>query len=218
LCSIPLWIIFELYNFRLENWIYVGLPQNQFIRDLGYAWAFATIWPGIFETATLLRALGWNEPPMVAAQERPISASALNASFITGMLLITVPLIVPPRTAAYLFGPVWLGFIFLLEPINYWTGRESLLRDLARGDSSRLSALLWSGLICGIFWEFWNHSAAAQWFYTVPIFEDWKMFAMPLPGYLGFPPFALECFAMFALIAPWLRPRTAKSEWNLFKL
>jgi len=47
---------------------------------------------------------------------------------------------------------------------------------------------------------------------------------MPLPGYLGFPAFAVECFAMFALIAPWLDwlsrklGRTRKMEWQVFKL
>jgi hypothetical protein len=27
--------------------------------------------------------------------------------------------------------------------------------------------------------------------------QDWKIFEMPLVGYLGFPPFALECFVMY---------------------
>src|SRR6185295_3200909 len=47
LCSVPLWLIFEVYNLRLANWIYIGLPENWWLRQLGYAWAFATIWPAI---------------------------------------------------------------------------------------------------------------------------------------------------------------------------
>jgi hypothetical protein len=27
-----------------------------------------------------------------------------------------------------------------------------------------------------------------------------KIFEMPLPGYLGFPPFALECFTMYVFV------------------
>ena len=42
--------------------------------------------------------------------------------------------------------------------------------------------------------ELWNNWARAKWQYTVPIMENLKIFEMPLPGYLGFPPFALECF------------------------
>ncbi len=57
--SIPLWLIFEAYNLRLANWTYVGLPQGHLERWIGYAWAFATITPGIFMTAALIESFGW---------------------------------------------------------------------------------------------------------------------------------------------------------------
>jgi hypothetical protein len=31
----------------------------------------------------------------------------------------------------------------------------------------------------------------------VPIMENFKIFEMPVPGYFGFPPFAVECFTMY---------------------
>ena len=37
----------------------------------------------------------------------------------------------------------------------------------------------------------------AKWIYTVPGLSDWKLFEMPVLGFLGFPPFALECFTMY---------------------
>jgi len=211
-CSIPLWLIFEAYNLRLANWIYVGLPQNWFLRQFGYVWAFATIWPGIFETAALLRALDWNAPRAAnAVSGRPGPGRAVvTLSAVAGALLLIVPLLVSQPIGSYLFGPVWLGFIFLLEPINLRMGRESLWRDLLQGDSSRLWSLLWAGLICGIFWEFWNYWAAARWVYAVPILPEWRIFAMPVLGYLGFPAFAVECFAMFAFLAPWVGRISAK--------
>jgi hypothetical protein len=231
LCSIPLWLIFEAYNLRLDNWIYLGLPQHPILRYSGYAWAFATIWPGIFETAMFLRALGWHTaerhdqnhyaPPANATSSA--EKSAVRTSVKVGALLLTIPLIVPAAVGAYLFGAVWLGFIFLLDPLNYRAGRPSLWGDLRSGDSSRLKALLWTGVLCGVYWEFWNHIAIGRWFYTVPIMQDWKVFAMPLPGYLGFPAFAVECFVMFAFIGPQLtrlkqllggQPR----EWKVFDL
>ncbi len=46
-------------------------------------------------------------------------------------------------------------------------------------------------------WEFWNYWAATKWTYTVPYLGDVKIFEMPILGYLGFPPFALECYAMY---------------------
>ncbi|HWP83690.1 MAG TPA: hypothetical protein VNN17_00740 [Terriglobia bacterium] len=225
-CSIPLWLLFEAYNLRLANWIYVGLPDNVWLRILGYGWAFATIWPGIFETAMLLRALGWNAPPPAAADRAAHPPPATIGWIVSaaGLAMLMVPLLVGKEVGRYLFGLVWLGFIFLLEPLNRRTGRPSLWADLSRGDSSRLRALLWAGMLCGLWWEFWNWFAAARWFYTVPILPEWKVFAMPLPGYLGFPAFAVECFVLFALLAPWLGWLSQKlgyrsrPQWELFEL
>jgi hypothetical protein len=33
------------------------------------------------------------------------------------------------------------------------------------------------------------------------MFQNMKIFEMPAPGYLGFLPFALECFAMYVTVA-----------------
>jgi len=225
-CSIPLWLIFEVYNLRLRNWVYVGLPENWLARNFGYAWAFATIWPAILETATLWRALSHQpaastpsktveqmvsavdpaDPPETKrAASRPAEKHfgwARPATALVGALLLIAPVLAPQWISSYLFGAVWLGFIFLLEPLNYRAGRESLWNDLQRGDFSRLNSLLIAGWICGIFWEFWNYWAQARWVYTVPILPEWRIFAMPVLGYLGFPPFAVECFAMLAFLAP----------------
>ena len=76
-------------------------------------------------------------------------------------------------------------------------GGESLYLDFRQGDGSRLTNLIASGLLCGVLWEFWNYWSRAKWHYTVPIMEQVKIFEMPLPGYLGFPAFALECFTMY---------------------
>jgi hypothetical protein len=49
-------------------------------------------------------------------------------------------------------------------------------------------------------WELLNFWARTKWIYTVPGFEDWKLFEMPLAGFGGFPPLALSAFAFFALV------------------
>jgi predicted flap endonuclease-1-like 5' DNA nuclease len=49
----------------------------------------------------------------------------------------------------------------------------------------------------GLLWELFNVRARGKWIYTVPGFEDLKLFEMPVAGFLGFPPFALECFALW---------------------
>ena len=57
-----------------------------------------------------------------------------------------------------------------------------------------------SGFLCGVLWEFWELLGGAKWHYTVPIMEHTKIFEMPLPGYFGFPAFALECFTMYVFV------------------
>jgi hypothetical protein len=191
--SLPLWLIFEAYNLRLGNWTYTGLPANWLARDLGYAWSFMTITPAILITADLVESFGWFSS---GARMRKFSSPALAGMTAAGALCLTVPLLLPVQAGAYLFALVWVGFVLLLEPANYRLRLPSLLRDLEEGRPSRFYALLAAGWACGWLWEFWNYWAAARWQYVFPMFQDWKIFAMPAPGYLGFLPFALECSVM----------------------
>lgn len=219
LASIPLWLVFEGYNRIIRNWYYTGLPENFTLRMFGYAWSFATIWPAIFEGAELVAILrageaggaggaGRKNPPALPASP---GLPALPIAIGAGMLI--VPFVVPAPVAVYMAAPVWLGFIFLLDPLNARLGAESLGVDLRAHEPERLINLALSGLLCGVLWEFWNYWAGAKWHYTVPIMERLKLFEMPVPGYLGFPAFAVECFTMyvfvraiFAYLASALRP------------
>jgi len=201
LLSIPLWLIFEAYNLRLGGWTYVGdLPLSLPLRWAAYGWAFATIWPGIFLTADLIESFGWWDAPA-----RPIifSPATQKALVTLGAVLLLVPVIMPRSIGSFLFGAVWVGFIFLLDPINFRLGLPSFEADLASGRLGRFFSFLVSGFVCGLLWEFWNFWAAAKWNYIFPIMQKEKIFEMPVLGYLGFLPFALECFVMY-YFAAWL--------------
>ena len=117
---------------------------------------------------------------------------------VFGVMFLVLPIALPTHIAAYLFGLVWVGFAILLDPINERIGAPSLLRDLNHGRHARFYCLLMSGWICGWLWEFWNFWAAAKWHYIFPIMQREKIFEMPIAGYLGFLPFALECFVMYS--------------------
>jgi hypothetical protein len=214
--SVPLWLIFEAYNLRLANWTYVGLPEAGFVRAIGYVWSFATIWPAIFETADFILALrvftaGKGHPSSAprasgaktvstAGAPLPIERSRLYSILGIGLLMLALPLVLPQRMGAYLFGLVWIGFVPMLDPLNQlWKG-SSLLGKLSERDLSHVYSLLTAGWVCGILWEFWNYWAVAKWLYVFPIWQRSKIFEMPLPGYFGFPPFALECFVMYEFV------------------
>ena len=206
--SIPLWVLFEGYNLIIQNWYYTGLPENFWLRQFGFAWSFATIWPAIFEGAELVAVLragrpGSAGPAETASTSRPAPPArpALPAppalSIAIGAVMLATPFLVPDSIARYMAAPIWLGFIFLLEPINARLGAERITRE-------RLINLALSGVLCGILWEFWNYWSRTKWHYSVPIMEHLKIFEMPVPGYLGFPAFALECFTMYVFVrAAW---------------
>ncbi|HZF05361.1 MAG TPA: hypothetical protein VE932_13615 [Patescibacteria group bacterium] len=207
LASVGAWWLFEWYNaprfWRGGSdtaglwWRYQGLERNLFLRRVGYDWSFATIFPALFLTATVLRATLFRR--VRVRPWRPARAT-LRALVAVGAVAAVLPLVV---VSAWLVPLVWIAFTLLLEPLNARAGRPSWLADLGRGDASRLAALLGAGFVCGVLWELWNYWAATKWTYSVPYLGDVKIFEMPVFGYLGFPPFALECFAMYH----WLRGR-----------
>jgi len=198
--SVPLWLIFEVYNLWIQNWHYVGLPENRWLRLLGFGWSFATIWPAIFETGDLVSVIRDHRAPPQRGIDRPCPPKLTGrqiASMAAGAVMLVWPLVWP---SPYLAAPVFLGFIFLLDPINARLGGRSLCCEFGYGRMRRAENLAVAGLICGVLWEFWNYWAQSKWVYTVPIMQDWKLFEMPLAGYLGFPAFALECFTMYVTI------------------
>jgi len=206
--SILLWVVFEGFNLIIRNWYYTGLPESAALRYFGYAWSFATIWPAIFigaELVAVARGAGGSGRAGESSGSDEARASALPAlpallSVAAGALMLASPFLTSPAVARYLAAPVWLGFILLLDPINARLGGESLWRDWRAGRADRVINLSLSGILCGVLWEFWNYWSRAKWHYSVPIMEHLKVFEMPVPGYLGFPAFALECFTMYVFV------------------
>lgn len=91
--------------------------------------------------------------------------------------------------------------MLLVEPENYKKSKDhSLLGDLEKGQPGRLLRLLMGGAAIGFIWELLNINARAKWIYTVPFLEEARFFEMPLPGFFGFPPFAVECFILWQAI------------------
>ena len=205
LASIACWWLFELYNApRFWRggvdaqglwWRYHGLEPNLFLRRVGYDWSFATIFPAMFLTAAALRATVFRRARMRPWQP---SSRIIALAVAVGAVGVVVPLVF---VSIWLVPLVWAGWVLLLEPLNYRRGRPSWLADLGRGDTSRLFGLLASGAVCAVLWESWNYWAGTRWTYSVPYLGSIKIFEMPVLGYLGFPPFALEAFAMYH----WLR-------------
>jgi hypothetical protein len=97
--------------------------------------------------------------------------------------------------------------------------RELEKRDPAKrksdgkGKVSFLWQLLAAGLFCGLLWETWNIQAflhhGLNWdyhlnnIYLLPHFspeDPWRIGRMPILGFLGYPPFIWECYALWELV------------------
>jgi len=216
--SIASWWLFELYNAprfwnsKLELWWhYHNLEPNLWLRRIGYDWAFATITPALLETAELFRAMIFKNQRSRARIDVP--TIVLIILIVLGGAGVLIPLITPSPWFAPI---VWLSFIFVVDPINFLRGGPSITGDVGRRDYRRLWSLLASGLVCGFLWEFWNYWALSKWTYTVPYFGHLKIFEMPVLGYFGFPPFAVECWVIYIFVRSLLRTNRPTQGSDIF--
>ncbi len=206
LWSVVIWTMFEAFNLVMQNWYYVNVIPIRSLRWPGYAIAYATVLPGLFETAELLDALGlWKR---IRVKPVRVGRGAAFAMVASGAACLGAVLLFP----ASCYPLIWVAFILLLEPVNHRWGAKSLLRDWEQGTMRTLCLLLTAGLVCGMLWEFWNYWAATKWVYTVPFFEELKLFEMPLLGFLGFPPFTVECYCLYNFISLFRRLRSWEQD------
>lgn len=196
LVSIPVWWVFEILNWRLQNWHYVG---RELFTDLEYlilsSLSFSTVLPAVSGTAELLSGIGflrragkWLVLPPTPRVTRTFALIGV------GMFLAMV---IWPQV---FFPFVWISLFCMLEPINIWLGHRSLAERTQHGDWRPVWALFLGALICGFFWEMWNYFSYPKWVYTVAWGGFAHIFEMPLLGYGGYLPFALELIAVYHFV------------------
>jgi len=197
--SAPAWWLFEIINNRTGNWEYLGAGG---FTPLEYnvlcTLCFSTVMPAVFETAELVRSFRWVKSLRPAA--RIPNTLRVNGCFLLLGIAMLVATLLWPK---FCYPFVWISLVLILEPMNHWLGRPHLLEWLRHGDWRPVVSLSLGALICGFFWEMWNEWSWPQWIYHTPGAEFLRIFKMPLPGYGGYIPFALELFALKNFL--WLR-------------
>ena len=193
LVSVAGWWTFELLNWRTQNWVYLG---TEAFTPLEFALlaslSFSTVVPAVFGTAELVSTFGW------VRRLKPgwrIATTRRNVwfFFLLGWAMLALMMAWP----RYFFPFMWLSVFFILEPINVWMGNPSLAAAVDKGDWRPVISLWLGGLICGFFWEFWNFYSFPKWVYFVPFVDFARIFEMPLLGYGGYLPFAMELYALY---------------------
>ena len=194
--SIPLWWVFEIANRYLDNWRYLlPRPYHPVEYALLASLAFSTVMPAIFVTAELLRTFAPFAPGRRWLQIAPGRAGLLVLA-VAGLVIFLLSLVFPH----ILFPLVWVGLFLALDPINALLGNPSIAAQVRESRWDTVLVLFAAGLVCGWFWELWNVFSMPKWVYDVP-FVGWpKLFEMPLLGYGGYLPFALEVFAAWSLM------------------
>jgi hypothetical protein len=199
LCSSPFWWAFEGLNVPVQNWHY---KLDQPYSPLGYfliaSLNFSTVLPAVMEIAELYASIPALKPRLRPPAVGPRVSNRWAVVLLgIGALMVALPFFFPH----YAYPLVWLCLVFLLDPINNLARRKSTLGHLLARDWRFLVAVPIAGITCGIFWEMWNYFALPKWYYTVPFVDAAPhLFEMPLPGFLGYLPFALELFAMYQFL------------------
>jgi hypothetical protein len=197
LMSAPVWWLFEAINWRLQNWEYLGAELFQPFEF--FIWAtlsFTTVIPAVFGTAELVSTLGFlqrlGRGPVIQPDRR-----TTRLFFAAGWIMLALMWAWPE-----LFFPfIWISIYFILEPINVWWGNRSLAESTGTGNWRPILALWIGVLITAFFWEMWNYFAYPKWVYHIPWADCCHIFEMPLLGYGGYLPFALELYATYHLLA-----------------
>jgi hypothetical protein len=196
--SAPAWWLFEIINNRMGNWEYHGANGFTPLQyNLLSTLCFSTVMPAVFETAELARTFRWVNSLRPCG--RVPDTSQVNATlWLTGLVMLALTLLWP----RFFYPFVWISLVLILEPMNRLLRRPHLLEWLAEGNWRSVVSLGLGALICGFFWELWNEWSWPQWTYHTPGANVLHIFKMPLPGYGGYIPFALELFALKNFLWP----------------
>ena len=196
LISAPAWWLFELINRRTQNWFYDG---RQFFTDVEYAVlatiSFSTVMPAVFETAELISSFRWISKFEKLKNLYPDN-STINSFFAAGVIMLLLIVVFPE----YFYYLEWAAVFFILEPINFKLKNNTLFDYTAKGNWKPVVALSAGALMCGFFWELWNYYSYPKWIYNTPMVNFLHIFEMPLLGYIGYIPFALELYSIYNFI------------------
>jgi hypothetical protein len=196
LVSMPAWWFFELINLRIQNWKYLGVesysPLHYFLMS---SLSFSVVMPAVFSSAEFVSGFGFIrnlKPWLVVRPDRRTT----TGFFVAGWTMLAA-LIVWPK---YCYPFAWISMYCIMEPVNIWLGNRSLADYTQKGNWKPVVCLFVGVLLTGFFWEMWNFFSYPKWIYTVPWVNFAHIFEMPLLGYGGYLPFALELFAMYHLV------------------
>jgi hypothetical protein len=199
--SIPFWWFFEFLNLFVRNWSYV-FPRS--VGSLEYAVyasiSFSTVVPAVLSTSFLFYHLTLKVKKLQGLRLSPkpvLLILSILAGFTSLVLIVSLPYISFPL--------LWLGVFLITEPINIICGFPSFGEKLKKGDWTLLVSVPAATVFTGFWWELWNFYSMPKWVYHIPYVGFFKIFEMPILGFLGYPFFGLEVYSFAAFVLGVLR-------------
>ncbi len=174
------WLLFELLNLASPQWRYRGGIDNLHAQVLFGFISFATVIPIMVESYWMIG----GEFCLPAAFSRAFRRWKW-LSILCGLVLAAIPLF---NRVFWFNQGIWLAPAFVLLPFTH-------ARPCPR-PGRFAAALAGSGLLAGFFWELLNFPARTHWEYMI-LPRAPHLFQMPLPGYIGFIPFALTALVAY---------------------
>ena len=205
-------------NQIVQNWHYI-FPSE--ISTLHFAIEssidFSTVVPAVLST-TYLFFLELNKARLQPCKKTPLlDARVMWGLFVVGILSLILLWLAPSGS----FALVWIAPFLVIEPVLYFRRYPTLIKQFSEGQWILIASAMSASLFTGFWWECWNFYSLPKWVYTVPYLGFWKVFEMPVLGYLGYPLFGLIVFS-YTVLALFLffgdRAKLTKSVVRAFGL
>lgn len=199
------WWYFEYLNRFSQNWYYLG---QELFTPLTYTIhatvAFSTVLPAVMSTAELLQ----THPALRRTRlQRPLVFANRRVHAAAMLMLASGGLIGVAIFPDYWYPVLWVSPLLILISLQILFSEGTLLQKLEQGEWQAIALPSLAGLVCGFFWEMWNHYSYPKWEYCIPYVQRFEIFEMPLVGYLGYLPFGLQCCAVADLVQRLSGPR-----------
>jgi hypothetical protein len=189
------WWSFEIVNVALfSSWSYSASPDVPLgVQVLRSSFFFGTLVPATWQASALALSFA-RVGPRSGVPSRPIAAVAIACGIACLVMAIAW------RALALPFALIGTGLF--VDAVNMLRRRPSLLALLRGGAFPPVVAIMLGNVLAGVLGEMWNFPADPRWTYEAPYAGDYKLFAMPLPGYAGYAALALVLFALYHSVRP----------------
>lgn len=193
--SAVFWWFFEYLNRFVQNWYYLNISHFTAGEYFMFATlSFSTVLPAVLSTTRLLLTFPTFEIGL--RKLTPFRIGTQKRLAWTGLVVSAVGLSLIGVLPDLLFPLLWVSPLLIIVSLQFLIGDKTISSPLSEGDWRTVISPALGALICGFFWELWNWNSLAKWEYAIPYVHCFKVFEMPLLGYLGYLPFGLECMVV----------------------